>query len=175
MRMRLLQVAACVAALGLTACGGDDTPRPTTDGGSRIDSGLRDGGGTLDAPTTGDACVIDCAAPPLGCHYEGTPTCEPPSCGTLVCDDGAVVGDDAGSDDAGICRPPVECPAPPEGCNYVGGTSCSCGALVCDDAGVVAGMCDPSDPASCPRRQYCALCRSTMGAVYVCLPDGVAC
>ncbi len=32
-------------------------------------------------------CVIDCPAPPPGCHYEGVVSCMPPSCGTLVCPD----------------------------------------------------------------------------------------
>jgi hypothetical protein len=32
-------------------------------------------------------CLIDCAAPPPGCHYEGPVVCSPPSCGRLVCVD----------------------------------------------------------------------------------------
>ena len=51
-----------------------------------------DDGGRPDARV--DSCVIvDCAAPPMGCQYEGGDPCT--SCGTLVCDDAGAV--DAGS------------------------------------------------------------------------------
>ncbi|MFO0601713.1 MAG: hypothetical protein U0324_01005 [Polyangiales bacterium] len=50
---------------------------------------------TVDAPSDApadvradaemDVCMIECAAPPPGCRYEGPVTCVPRSCGTLVC------------------------------------------------------------------------------------------
>lgn len=36
------------------------------------------------------SCGITCPAPPPGCRYAGRPTCSPPSCGTLVCEDASV-------------------------------------------------------------------------------------
>lgn len=56
-------------------------------------------GGTDEDATVDAACVVDCAPPPPGCRWEGPSTCDPPSCGTLVCDDGGAA--DAGGSDAG--------------------------------------------------------------------------
>ncbi|MGE0787391.1 MAG: hypothetical protein AB7S26_17090 [Sandaracinaceae bacterium] len=88
------------------------------------------GGGSHDAGPGADGCVpLECAAPPMGCHYEGSDPCV--TCGTVVCDDGGVA-------DAG-CATPIECAAPPMGCHYEGGDLCTtCGTLVCDE--VVCGV-----------------------------------
>lgn len=61
-------------------------------------------GSTTSPPKDGsvDACVLECAAPPIGCHLEGGDGCT--TCGTLVCPDAAPAdagGDDADSGDAG--------------------------------------------------------------------------
>jgi hypothetical protein len=106
----------------LVACGDDSAPPPTP----------RDGGrdGSMDA----SSCVI-CGAPPEGCSLVGG-TCE--SCGTLVCDDGAVPPIDGGTDpfDANPvffdgCATPL-CPPLSTGCRYEGATECECGTLVCE-------------------------------------------
>lgn len=61
-----------------------------------------------DAPADAgmDVCMIECAAPPPGCRYEGPVTCEPRSCGTLVCPDDA--GADAPAPDASADAAPAD-------------------------------------------------------------------
>lgn len=68
------------------------------------------------------ACaIIDCAAPPPGCHYEGmiTAPCEAQTCGTLICE-----------------------PPPAETCGGLLGTACADG-LVCVD--IPDDGCDPDN------------------------------
>lgn len=55
-----------------------------------IDAGATDlGAADTGAPDT-EPCVPECAAPPPGCRYEGPVSCDPPSCGRLVCADAGV-------------------------------------------------------------------------------------
>lgn len=52
-----------------------------------IDAGTTDlGAADVGAPDA-EPCVPECAAPPPGCRYEGPISCDPPSCGRLVCPD----------------------------------------------------------------------------------------
>ncbi len=111
----------CLLACTFAVYGCSGSHRPSGDGGPGSDGGrVSDGGAATDAGT----CLIDCAPPGMGCHYEGSGSCDPPRCPTLVCED------------AGICLP---CVPPPVGCDYVDG--CTCSGLMCDDV-----ACGPSEP-----------------------------
>jgi hypothetical protein len=116
--MRTLRALGGCFLLGLvwTACSGTTEQAPVT--------------------VTGDAgpdalCQVSCAAPPPGCHYDGSPTCDPPACPPLVCSDGSPEGD---------CF--VSCPSLPAGCVYLGEPTCpppKCPPVQCDDAAADAG------------------------------------
>ena len=87
--------ASCLALLAaLVGCGAETTP-PPTDASSTdtptVDTPVTDTPAT-DTPATDSTCQVECAAPPPGCHYEGSATCNPPRCPPLVC------ASDAGSD-----------------------------------------------------------------------------
>ncbi|GAB4213216.1 MAG: hypothetical protein OHK0013_36910 [Sandaracinaceae bacterium] len=127
-----------------SACGGGSDPG-TADGG-------RDGGGDMDA-----FCVVDCAEPPAGCHWEPTPgEC---SCGTLVCEDAGTPTDDAGTpgDDAYV--PPRTDAALGTDAYVPPGT----------DTGMPGGAC--TNNAQCGAGQFCmaATCGGTGSCVT--LPD----
>ena len=134
-RLTSLAASTAVAALAaltmaVSACSASHGTSAEGDGavgdGSIIDGGRRDGSVRMDA----GSCLLDCAPPPSGCHYEGEVQCDPPRCPDLVCVDAAV-----------ICVP---CLPPDPGCHYEGAEDCStCGTMVCDDP---AGMCGPGEP-----------------------------
>jgi hypothetical protein len=68
-----------------------DTPIAVEDMGGMGDGGPKD--------TGVDSCiVVECAAPPVGCNYEGGDPCT--SCGTLVCEDAGVDAGDVCTDAA---------------------------------------------------------------------------
>lgn len=52
-----------------------------------IDAGARDVGSPDVGVPDAAPCVPECAEPPPGCRYEGPTSCDPPSCGRLVCAD----------------------------------------------------------------------------------------
>jgi len=112
--------------------------------------------------------IIDCAAPPEGCHYEGgvSSPCDKQTCGHLVC----------GECDPSECGPQLGMPNTlcPDGVNYSGPTgkclkqpSGSCGweVLSCPDT--------PADcrTTGCSSGQYCSFCWGS----YACIPDGAVC
>lgn len=121
--------------------GADDASSPEVDGGPGLDgSTTADAAMPIDAAGE-DACVpTPCAAPPDGCHYEGTTPC---TCGTLVCapsacDPGCAATeycDLCGTTQACVTRPPpdsVFCPdvfMPVCGCDGMTyGNACELGA-----------------------------------------------
>lgn len=73
----------------LMGCGAETTPPPTD--ASSADTPTVDTPVT-DTPATDVTCQVECAAPPPGCHYEGSASCNPPRCPPLVC------ASDAGAD-----------------------------------------------------------------------------
>ena len=142
----LLLSSAVTSLVALSACGGGTG---TEDAGP---SGARDTG-NLDAPGLDAFCMVECPAPPSGCHYEMIPgEC---SCGTLVCDDaGTGPTDDAGptTDDTGSLA--ADAYVPP-GTDAGGSTRCASNAD-CDRSSFCAGTgCDTSGacqtrPIACP-------------------------
>lgn len=65
--------ASCIALLAaLVGCGAGTSPSPPDASGS-------------DTPGTDVTCQVECAAPPPGCHYEGSASCNPPRCPPLMC------------------------------------------------------------------------------------------
>lgn len=119
--------ASCLALLAaLVGCGAETTP-PPTDASSTdtptVDTPVTDTPAT-DTPATDSTCQVECAAPPPGCHYEGSATCNPPRCPPLVC------ASDAGSDvvdatsDASVDVPrDVAVDATPDAAIVCGGSS----------------------------------------------------
>jgi hypothetical protein len=99
--MRTWETTLSVALLLGGSCSNEEIPRLDTDG-SLPDATSRDGG---DASTTTDAQAgtcherIECVGAPFGCRYTGGDGCT--SCGSIVCEDAAVVSAlDAGRDAA---------------------------------------------------------------------------
>ncbi|MFO0708275.1 MAG: Kazal-type serine protease inhibitor domain-containing protein [Sandaracinus sp.] len=125
-----------------SACGGgegagDSGPR-AADTGNGADAPGLDAPGLgldapgLDAPGLDASCMIECAAPPFGCHYDPPPAGEC-SCGTLVCED---AGTEPGADawlPPGACRVNADCDAG----QFCAGTGCD-----------TDGVCEPM-PATC--------------------------
>jgi len=134
-----------VLGLWILGCGGATASPPAVTDGGGTDTPTTDTPVVQDAPDSETRCSIDCVGPPMGCHYEGPVSCNPPSCGTVVCPDagGTDAPVDAHADVPVDHSQPdapcvIDCPAPPMGCRYVGPVSCSppsCGTLECPDAG----------------------------------------
>ncbi len=167
------------------------------DGGSsdagEADAGEADGGGSDSGPDPDAGCTPPpCAAPPPGCHYEGSDPC---TCGTLVCEGscGGVLGaicsaaewcdypehdacGDAGS--TGTCVPiPSACAdvyMPVCGCDGVTyGNECEAHAAGTDVA--AEGDCGCTADRDCGPGEYCAECRGVGGVTHVCLHRGTVC
>lgn len=80
--------ASCPASDGCNTCSCEASGRAVcTHLACPPDAGVTDLGAADAGAPDAEPCVIDCAAPPPGCRYEGPITCEPPSCGRLVCAD----------------------------------------------------------------------------------------
>jgi hypothetical protein len=119
---------AWLACMGV-GCGGNAVTEPGN-GGSAGAGGSAGSGGLA-------SCSPDCAAPPPGCRFDGEPTCDPPACPPIVCEDAGVA--DADADVSCV----VDCAPPPPGCHYEGEVSCDppqCPPLVCEDAATDAPM-----------------------------------
>lgn len=128
-----------VLALAWAGCGGT-VMEPEDDDGTGGSSGSGGSGGASASGGMGGTggtvtCEINCAPPPPGCRFDGEPSCDPPTCPPVVCEDAGVV--DA-KPDVG-CE--IDCGAPPPGCYFVGEVSCdppACPPIVCEDASVDA-------------------------------------
>ena len=80
--------ASCLALLAaLVGCGAETTAPPPD--ASRADAPVADTPiadiPVTDTPATDVTCQVECAAPPPGCRYEGSASCNPPRCPPLVC------------------------------------------------------------------------------------------
>ena len=116
-------------ACGWFGCSGSEVSSGNgVTGGSGGAAGSAGSAGTAKGGSGGSTpCLIDCANPPPGCSYVGQPTCDPPACPPMVCNE---AGPDA------PCQ--IDCGAPPPGCHFEGEATCNppkCPPIVCDDAG----------------------------------------
>lgn len=181
---------------GSTRDGGGGRDSGTPDAGSDAggtDAGGTDGGSDAGADAGGEpdaGCIPPvCPPPPPGCMYVGGDLC---SCGMLVCEsecEGSMCAATEYCDYSTpfACGGPGTCVARPEICIGLFAPVCGCDGATYSNSCVAAaagtdyasdGECGaPPDcrTTGCPIGETCEPCRGPGGAVYICLPPGVAC
>jgi hypothetical protein len=120
------------------------------DSGAPSDTGVPDAG-MPDAGGSGCGAVVDCAAPPAHCRYEGGDPCR--SCGTLVCDD-------AGTDVAQLSCGSTPLIDLPRACTVAADCVVADHQIDCCGTHIITGIRADADPLFQPAE---ARCRDSYG------------